>query len=995
MSKVLCVLMMLLWAAAAHAQTDYFSRIVVGSTTPSATSPVKLAGLPARSSETQCAWIGGDGSLATGPCGTVTSVGLSMPSVFTVTGSPVTTSGTLTATLASPWTWTTGGVFGTTSGNFTLTSAGDLTLSAAGDIVLGPSGLDVLPDQGYTRHLGGASRKFASLHVAELWASAFVAQENLATVGGRVAVTPTTVLEADVSTGATTIQVKHNSLRNGEVVLLERNFQVEWMRVTSGPSGSGPYTYSVTRNLDGTGANAWSAGDAVVSTGVVGDGFMDLYSQRGARQTGFAGAVMASRPKYYISMDSPTAGGTTQVYDVVTGWTATFANGAVRESACGLGTGCPGNNAWRNGPSYNDAAIALSDTSINADRETGDVTVEAVLYWDGSTTGAKTVFSRHWAREWHLQVEQGNTLTFCQGDGTNYQCLFSSVPLSVGAWHHVVATRDAALRQVCFYVDGSVATCGTYAAVTIAQQNGQIGIGRSPVFGGSAWRGYISELALYTRKLTTAEIAAHYERIPVNEFGWTSGPTIVGNVRTGTAWNAVSPRWAIGNLNGLYDYTTTTYGAAFGDPTGPWTAIDASRWRLMNGTTELLKAQGGALTLSGPLSVAGNGGITLTADSSYYSHGAIQWQRAYTGGVLPGAGDKFAMYALSAGNNPQWLLIENIAEPDQPTVMNVTSEIYLTASGWSQFSGGQATGLAQIRLRSMPGPYNEVQVRVGNQTYAWTELSLALPDTLYFAADSDTLITRPSADRIDVKAGNVLSASFMSTDTVLWRRVSVPNGSASDPGLRFLNVPGATGFYAVPGATEVLAAVATGTSRWELRTGGRNNTEFYVPGRTGRTGTDYGSVIFVDRSTGTNNLPGMFLAVSAAGVYRFLWPDDAGLWRTAGAAPEADGTPPQNTGTVVGDQTSRRVDKIIERAWTTDDQDRALARILSARVYDFRYRDGRYNGERFSGIVTDEAPWLGKDNGKALNEVNAVGYLIGAIQALERRVSVLEAEKER
>ncbi|MHC1775726.1 MAG: hypothetical protein AB9834_09965 [Lentimicrobium sp.] len=38
---------------------------------------------------------------AGGGSGTVTSVGLSMPSMFTVTGSPVTTSGTLTATLAS------------------------------------------------------------------------------------------------------------------------------------------------------------------------------------------------------------------------------------------------------------------------------------------------------------------------------------------------------------------------------------------------------------------------------------------------------------------------------------------------------------------------------------------------------------------------------------------------------------------------------------------------------------------------------------------------------------------------------------------------------------------------------------------------------------------------------------------------------------------------------------------------------------------------------
>ena len=44
------------------------------------------------------AWVSLGSSDATG---TVTSVGLSLPSIFTVSGSPVTTSGTLSATLAS------------------------------------------------------------------------------------------------------------------------------------------------------------------------------------------------------------------------------------------------------------------------------------------------------------------------------------------------------------------------------------------------------------------------------------------------------------------------------------------------------------------------------------------------------------------------------------------------------------------------------------------------------------------------------------------------------------------------------------------------------------------------------------------------------------------------------------------------------------------------------------------------------------------------------
>src|SRR6185437_6581247 len=53
---------------------------------------------------TECVNSGTGGLLAnsTGlPCGTATSVGLSLPAIFSVSGSPVTSSGTLTATLAT------------------------------------------------------------------------------------------------------------------------------------------------------------------------------------------------------------------------------------------------------------------------------------------------------------------------------------------------------------------------------------------------------------------------------------------------------------------------------------------------------------------------------------------------------------------------------------------------------------------------------------------------------------------------------------------------------------------------------------------------------------------------------------------------------------------------------------------------------------------------------------------------------------------------------
>lgn len=160
-------------------------------------------------------------------------------------------------------------------------AATDLTLKPTGDLVLGPTGADVLPDVGYSRNLGALNRKYLTLHAAELWVETLVAQNTIATIGGRVLVAPTTALTADIAPAATSIVVKHNNLANGDRVYLEANGSVEWLAVTSSASGAGPYTYSVTRNLDGSGANQWYAGDAVLNTGTTGNGFIDLYSVAG------------------------------------------------------------------------------------------------------------------------------------------------------------------------------------------------------------------------------------------------------------------------------------------------------------------------------------------------------------------------------------------------------------------------------------------------------------------------------------------------------------------------------------------------------------------------------------------------------------------------------------------------------------------------------------------------------------------------------------------
>lgn len=203
----------------------------------------------------------------------------------------------------------TGGAFSGTTGAFSTsvtsplfthsgaasvtTASGNLTLAPAGDVIFNPTGNDLLPTTGYTLNIGALTNQFLTMHVAELWAQMLVAAETLASIGGRLLVGPTTTLTSDLAAAATSISVKHNEISNGDRLVMQANGKYERMLVTSGASGSGPYTYSVTRNTDGSGANDWFAGDAVFNTGTTGDGFIDLYSLNGIFPGSTAGPTIA------------------------------------------------------------------------------------------------------------------------------------------------------------------------------------------------------------------------------------------------------------------------------------------------------------------------------------------------------------------------------------------------------------------------------------------------------------------------------------------------------------------------------------------------------------------------------------------------------------------------------------------------------------------------------------------------------------------------------
>jgi hypothetical protein len=212
-----------------------------------------------------------------------------------------------------------------------IRSDSTLMISPGGNVTLNPAGKNVNPNMGYDIHLGSLQKKYSTIYVAELWTETLVAQNTLATIGGRVLVGPTTILVRDFLAADIGFASKYNNLAVNDIVYLESNGKVEFMRITSGPVAvPGEYQYGVTRNLDGTGANDWFAGDAIFNTGQVGNGFIDLYSVRGIRAGTEVGPTIVGNirnsttfndwsPRWAIGNLNGLYGYTTNVFGVALG----------------------------------------------------------------------------------------------------------------------------------------------------------------------------------------------------------------------------------------------------------------------------------------------------------------------------------------------------------------------------------------------------------------------------------------------------------------------------------------------------------------------------------------------------------------------------------------------------------------------------------------------------------------------------------------------------
>lgn len=178
--------------------------------------------------------------------------------------------------------------------SFTVGSGGNLTVAPTGDYIFDPTGNDVRPEVNYDLNFGTLDKKWLTIHGAELRVETLVAAETMTMINGRAVIgSNATILIADLAPDATAIDVKHNGLVNGDILWMETIGQVEFMAAASGPTTiTGGFRYSVTRNLDGSGANQWYAGDAVTNLGTTGTGWIDIYSIRGMKTAAQVGPTI-------------------------------------------------------------------------------------------------------------------------------------------------------------------------------------------------------------------------------------------------------------------------------------------------------------------------------------------------------------------------------------------------------------------------------------------------------------------------------------------------------------------------------------------------------------------------------------------------------------------------------------------------------------------------------------------------------------------------------
>lgn len=401
----------------------------------------------------------------------------------------------------------------------------------------------VSPDLDFTTDLGSYPTQYANLWIRNLWATTLVNQDVIATIGGAVLVTPTTKIELAVSAAATSFQTTHNEMVSGDIAYISENLATEFVQVTAGPlAGSSSISYIADGQAVGTSVTipAHQVGDLIVIFAFANTGTVPAL---GAQFTNVAncnlsGGTTGSRVGYMIADTTTEVSGT---------WTsATSLMVHVYRSSAGnmpVPGACAGQNAA--------ASTALTYPALTLTKTDHSSWVARAAI-SSAGTNIQTAPSGYVLRANNTAVPE--TASFDSNGRIQATSVAQSAALTI---------TSANWRSVTLEIVGIGLTPYTYTVTR----------GYGGVFAARAWPAGVA----IANTGQAGDGGINMYAIQSIKGSGEKGPTIQGYERTSATYNALSTRWALGNLNGLYNYgAVDVYGLAAGNAADVWFSAEAT-----------------------------------------------------------------------------------------------------------------------------------------------------------------------------------------------------------------------------------------------------------------------------------------------------------------------------------------------------------------------------------------------------------------------------------
>ena len=181
------------------------------------------------------------------------------------------------------------------------------------------------------------------------------------------------------------------------------------------------------------------------------------------------------------------------------------------------------------------------DDSINWGVEDG-FSIEFWMKTDPSSTceGNEVIVGRddsgsllHW---WAGCGDGGQARFYLIDRGGTSRSIQGTTDLTDGAWHHIVAVRDASASRIHLYVDGSPEADASAAySAGFSSTEAAINIGWLDLSRGFHFDGLVDEVALYGRALSAAEVEDRYHNGTAGRWACQTGdyaPTILSTAGT-------------------------------------------------------------------------------------------------------------------------------------------------------------------------------------------------------------------------------------------------------------------------------------------------------------------------------------------------------------------------------------------------------------------------------------------------------------------------------